>query len=523
MKFIFTVLAILFFYFIVERITGRALILDADHYRAPLLLPGIADRFGPGLLLLAGVGLIALAVIGKPLTAWQQLDSGQLLRQFILMLAVVIAWPLTTYGYNHYLDQAHAFDRAALLLCLLGLIWRPIFVLPFLIIAYGLLGQLIEPALGGTIIAHKTQVLRVLELFAAAFIVFALSGFRNTRHFVFLACCFVAAGYWIPAVAKLQLDWLSGNRIDFVPVTAYAHGWLGHLEPRQIVEFSKQLLVVNGPARFAVIILETAFLVFLFGRFLSYGLLLGAIVFHLCVFALFGFFFWTWIALDAALLYLLIRYYGNAATAPWARSQLWLSVALIGFGTYWAKPPALGWYETPLAYTYRIEAGLDNGETATLHPRFFAPYEDVFTMASFSYLTRDHARLVSAYGVTRDKSIKEALAQAQTAADVFALENQRNDVAYNPLRVDKFRYFLSEFIQHRNHNGDSGSGWYTLHSPLQFWSLRNGRKILADRKIRNLSVKEVTYFYNGETLETIREIEVLTMAIPPPATTVTED
>ena len=115
---------------------------------------------------------------------------------------------------------------------------------------------------------------------------------------------------------------------------------------------------------------------------------------YLGVFALYGFLFWTWILLDAALLVILVRDWRPRRMEIYSRGHVMLSILLIGFASLWANPPHLGWFDTRLSYVYRLEAIGESGKRYALPPRFFAPYADLFTMASFGYLTESHGVLV---------------------------------------------------------------------------------------------------------------------------------
>ena len=120
-----------------------------------------------------------------------------------------MAWHFSTYGYNYYLDQGHYLDRALLLVLAALVWWRPLFIYPFLLLAFALMWQLAEPGLGGSIFAHKLQVLHVLNLFAAFFVVHSVSGSGRTDVFLLLCCCLVATAYWVAALAKLDLNWIA--------------------------------------------------------------------------------------------------------------------------------------------------------------------------------------------------------------------------------------------------------------------------------------------------------------------------
>lgn len=514
----------------VEFFVQKASILPANSYHHPSLVLELGQRMGvAGLSALVMLSLL-LARFGSLLSPWQALEHGQRIRYLVIFLAGLIAWPLTTYGYNFYFDQGHNLDRALLLLLWLGLWWRPAFIYPFLLLAFTLLWQFKEPTLGGTILAHKLQVLHVLNLFAAAFGIHAISGYRKTDSFVFLSCCLVAAAYWLPAYAKLQIDWLSHGHLYRLPMAAYAHGWLAFLDPQQIVTFAKSIAWLDWPMRIAVILVEAGCLLFLWRRSLSITLLIGVIIFHLGVFALYGFLFWTWILLDVALLVLLWRDLKNQHWLIYTREHLIISVVLIGLCSLWVKTPALAWLDTRLSYTYKIDAITDNGDKFTLSPTFFAPYDDVFTMASFSYLNRDHQVLVGPYAVTANTKIADALNIATTPQQIFALEQDvrqqgHGGWGYHQQRAAGFYEFIRRFVA--NHNArasarasaskNSDLSWLNLSwlsPPRQFWSQYGEQPTTDNSPIRQIIVREVTSLYDEHNLQIIRDHTLARITIP---------
>ncbi len=98
---------------------------------------------------------------------------------------------------------------------------------------------------------------------------------------------------------------------------------------------------------------------------------------------------------------------GEGGLGLFGMKYLPLAVVLIVAGPCWAKPPALGWYDTRLTYTYSVLATLSNGDTVKLDPAYFEPYGDAFTMTGFSYLVKDHGVLVGPYGSTHNNEVYE--------------------------------------------------------------------------------------------------------------------
>jgi len=492
----------------VERLTR----LPTDSYFASSLVFEFVRTVGWPVGLAIVFGVATLARFGLLFESWDSLEHGRWIRVFVIMLATAIAWPLVTIGHNFYFDQSYFFDKVLLALLLPLILWRPVFIFLFIIPAYLLLWQLGEPALGGSILAHKLQVTRAINVFAATFLVYALTGFREADRFLILLCSFVAAGYWVPALAKLDIAWIGDNHLYFMPLSAYAHGWLAFLSPEQIVEFARSLMPFDTIMKVFVIVIEALCLAFLVRRWLSISLLVMLIILHLGVFALYGFLFWTWMALDLALIVLLVKVTEPGQTGIFGWKPFILSIVLIGFGSWWAKPPKLGWYDTPLAYNYRIEVTDRLGKTTHVRPEFFGPYSDVFTFSSFSYMVEDRRVLTGPYGVTNDREVNQSLIDAKDALDVFGLEQTKGAIRSDSDRAERLQEFLARFIANRALSLDGAAPLRAIGAPPQFWSFRGEMPIASE--IAEIAIVEYTSFFDGDKLTNIRRQELARINLP---------
>lgn len=512
-KILIPVLSTLGVYLVIEQLIKLLAKLPHEAYFQPHLTFSVLSHTGAIRVLILSVLLIFLWKKASLLSRWQVFQQGKIIRYFVLFLAFLIVWPLATLGYNFYFNQGYYLDRILLVMLLLALWWRPVFILPFLVLALVMLLQLKQPNIGGSILAHKLQVLNILILFAATFIIHALSGYRKTHAFVFLCCCVVASAYWLPAFAKLQLDWFNHGQLHHMPMSAYAHGWLGFLQPKTIVKLSQHLAWLEWPMRVFVMVLEAGCILFMLRPKVSLFLLGAMVIFHLGVFLLIGFLFWTWIFLDIALLFLLLKGGQIKAWAIYTKQYLLVSMILIGFCSYWANPPALAWFDTRVSYTYQIEAVNELGEQFILEPSFFAPYEDVFTMSSFNYLIKDNTVLVGPYGVTKNSQLADTLAQINSAKQLLELENQQHESKFDPRRSASFYHFIAEFVANHNRHANSIINLYWLAPPRQFWSFEHKTHSDTKKRITHVIVNQLTTLYTEESLELIRKKELKRMDI----------
>ncbi len=490
--------------------------LPAEAYTQPVLAIELLGRVSAYVAIAMICLTLALLRFGALFTRWEAFDEHTILRRFIVFLAFILAWPLATMSYNHFFDQGYYLDRLLLVLCLPLIWWRPLFILPFCFLAMAVLWQTMEPSIAGAShIPHKRQLLLVLEMFGAAVVLRATLGIKGMDTFWLLVCCLVAAVYWQPGFAKLELDWINHGHLYRMLLAAHAHGWLSFVDPTSVVAFTKMLSPLDLVMGVFVLVIEAGCLLFLLHRSVSIVLLVCVMTFHLGVFALYGFLFWTWILLDAALLFVLLTSSIGRPGGIFRPGHLVISVVLIFFAERWCEPPSLAWLDTRLSYTYRYTAIGDSGTEYEVPNQFFGAYQDSFTMAPFGYLVDEHRGLVNPYGITTRWKRSEALANALLPAQVFAAENSAGAETYNADQERAFVDFLDTYVNHYNATGSRGTLIASLRPPNQFWSSPRGNPYTGQEPIREISVHEVTTLYDEKTLSPIRNIELYRLKITP--------
>lgn len=462
-------------------------------------------------ILLTGAVLVGAAVLcwrGALLARWQVLPQGRQLCVFVVLLQLVLTYPFVSYGYNHYFDQAHLLDRIVLLLLALATINRPAFVFPFIGLLMAMIWQFAEPGLGGSIFAHKLQVVYPLILFAAAWLVYAVTRRFPMRTFVVLTSSLVAAAYWQAAVAKHALNWLQTNELHLIIPAAFNHGWLGTMTPQQINQLALALAPLDAPLQYLVMFVEAACVIMLAQRRWAMGLLAALITFHAGVFAYYGFLFWTWATLNAALIWLL----ASCRPDVFGWRTVLLTAPLIVFGATWAHAPALGWLDTRIGYTYQLQATTLAGEEIRLAPGFFAPYEDAFTMTGFSYLS-PHAVLTGPYAVSHDA---ELAARLRSPLDITQLQALEADQApgLDSRRAAVFTGFVRRFVVNRRNNGNRHRWLSYLPSLPQFWGWRTDEQTDPAGKISRIRVIEVTTAFGPDGPVQLRRLQVANITIP---------
>lgn len=501
-----------------EVLSMRVSDLSPAHYAAPALLTGTLDRLlsaRPAALLLAGVvlGAVFLAVrsrTGGP--RWTELEHGPRLRLLTVIVAGSLAWVYATYPYNFHLDRAHVVDRL-LLAALVPLVWwRPIALLAFIVALLPLAGQFAHP-IGGFSWAAPILPIRALLLVCGFALLRMLTGRIRTADLVFVLCCLVAAHYWASGLAKLQLGWLRGDGVAWLLPATYAGGWLAFLDPATISAITAALARLNPLLCIGTLLLECGALLALTHRAALRTLLGAWIALHAAIFALTGILFWEWMLLDGAILLLLLLP-GRAPEWPiFTRAHLALSVLLIGGAAVWFRPIPLAWLDSPASYAFRITATGASGRVYSLHPRFFAPYDYMFTVGDFAYLDAS-PRLPITWGATFDARIPQRLAHVPAEA-VPALEAELGRNAFDPRRAADFDTFVRRFVGTWNARGGDRGAWADLAPPPKLWTFPRGSRPTPADPITRVNVDEVLSFFDGTRYHEVRRRPVRHVDIPP--------
>ena len=490
----------------------RAGYLWEPSYHSPVLVIEVLARLGP----LLGIGLSAIAVVllkyGGLFDRWESIETGRHVRWVIVIVVAALAWFFATLPYNHYYDQAYTLDRILIVALVPLIVWRPMFVYLFVLLAYAFLWQLDQPQLSaGASFPHKVHLLHVLTAFCVSFGIHAVFDTRRLDGFLILSLCLIGTAYWEPALTKLQLDWLNHGHLYRMLLAAHAHGWLAGMDGSSVVAWARVIERADLAMQIFTLLVEIACLFIFWKRRLTIGLLLGLSLFHVGVFLLYGYLFWTWILLNLLLAGFLIaernsdRFGGHRAL---------LAGLLVAGGSLWAHPSELGWYDTRLTYTYRYRAVGESGEMYVLPPRFFEPYGDIFTMANFGYLPKSHKMLVFPYGTTRIPEIAQALNATTTAESVFSLEATLGLDRHDPDLSLRFYQFITRFVQNHNLGGTELSILEKLGPPPQFWSAARGDVYAGQEIIEEVRVMEVTTLFDETELNQIRTIELARLEIP---------
>lgn len=438
---------------------------------------------------------------------WTDLPRGRPLRFLILLCAGLLVWRFTTYDYNLYFDQAHYPDRLLLAVFLLLIYWRPVFVLPFLTVLLPVVWQF--AAFGEFSWAAAFLPIRILVLFLTFFLLRAATKKFPAADFVFFLGCLVAAHYWPSGFGKLRWQWIRYEQLNFLLPGAYANGWLAFVGTEQISAAVRLLGVFNLPLKIFTLVLECGALLFFWNRYSVRFFLAGWAALHLGIFLATGIFFWMWVIVEIALLWLFLRRKGFADLPSFSRSHLVISILLIISGPVWCNPVKLVWYDVPISYTYRFVGIGEDGRTYRLPAKFFAPYDYQFTLSAFSYLDNKKPLL----SVVQSAGPPEIM-NIDSVEEMLAYERTKGRLSFNAQNAAAFRAFVRQFVGNWNRRLSKDTPFSYLEAPRLIWTFPTSAPFDRPQRLRRVDIIQVTSFYQNYVNVEIRREVVDRIRIP---------
>ncbi len=510
------VFALVGIFTLLNRVLMRCVVLPEESYHHSILLfeflKFLPQMDGKGKLIALPLIVLAVFCVRLPGTGWHHLDQGRALRWSMAAVAFFLGWMSSTLGYNSYFNQAYPIDRVLLVGFFAMLVWRPFFVLPFLIVSLPLLGQCNVP-LSGSFLTMPLLPAKILILFLAMLLLNQLTRSAKTAHFVFAMLCVVAAHYWPSGLGKVTPQWLLHDQVGLMLPATYANGWLRFLELSEIESLTAWLLRLNAPMKFFAILVECGSLLAIYKRSVFAAFLLGCIALHTGIFFTSGICFWLWVAVECVLLVVLAcnRNFASADIfTPWHFAA---SVLLILSAGVWLQPVALCWLDVNATYTHRLTATGQDGKTFSLPPRWFAPYDNQFTLSSFLFLAESPS-LSIVWGVTPDTETAIRLAEANSPDAVLAVERELGQVRFDAEKTAKFKQFLERFVMHFNQRGAEHSWFRLLRAPPQLWTFPAENALDEYASIQAVTVEQVLSCYCGGRYSEIRSRPLLHVEVP---------
>lgn len=442
--------------------------------------------------------------------SWNHFENGKTLRKVILITALILGWYYATYDINFYFNQSHLGDRLLLILLAATIFWKPIFIVPFLILLFTIIFQS-NYLIGYSGAASPFLLTRVLNLFLA-FIIYRLL-FKKFKFsiFMFLLCCLIGSHYFLPGLGKFNLEWILNDQISYMIPGAYNSGWLSFISEESISNFIRFFDRLDLPLRGFTLLVECGVLFFFCHIKYMRFVFTGAIIMHLGIFIYTGILFWMWILLLILVLIFILKK-DFAYDTIFNKYFLIASIFIIGAGKYWTSAGALSWHDSPLSYSHIIEAKTENGNIVKLPSNFFSAYSYQFASSDFKFLN-DEPRLPIVWGAT-NKSTASYFNLEHSLDEVFHYEKEKGKIYKNESSKQIFIDFLKTFIANRNRSNKNSKSLLYVKAPDLYWTFPYNTSFKINERITEIKISEITSYYTfNEGFQKIRTKELLNLTI----------
>ncbi len=293
----------------------------------------------------------------RALAGWDQLEHGEALRLFAMPLVMLSVWYHALYSYNYFLDEWHHLDRLAIIGLGIAVWWRPIFLVPLVLVARVIDAQFLVPFGSSPGVNIGQLLLMCLLVVAAGLIGFAIHGDHRTSGVVLVISAVVASHFFEPGRSKISLGWATNSDLSEFAHASYTAGWRGSGDGTWSDSIASIVETLNIPIIVGTILLEVGALIAVANYRLLRWWLVGWILLHGAILAVSGFWLFEWVLVELLLLILLFRRdLRDTLRENDTPARALLAVGLVAIGGVLFHPPKLAWLDAPVSYGYEIEA-----------------------------------------------------------------------------------------------------------------------------------------------------------------------
>jgi len=252
-------------------------------------------------------------------------------------------------------------------------------------------------------------------------------------------------------------------------------------------------------------------------RRVAVGLLLGCAAMHVGILLTTGIFFWKWIVLDTSLAAMVWWLPAGDARRLFGPAAAVAGVVLIAslFVTH-RRPVVLAWYDSPMAFQFRIEAIGTDGTPYEVTPAMLAPYDLPLAQGRFYFLT-DVPMLVDCLGSTPHWDMLRKLETARTAEDLAAIRTVFGNPRTNAARAERFELLIQRFFRHQQ--SPRATSWMSRlpSAPQHIWTAphRSDGQVTYDGQdtIQSVRIRLLEALANDRQLHVVRDEVVRTFPL----------
>ncbi|MEM9611728.1 MAG: hypothetical protein AAGA59_02210 [Actinomycetota bacterium] len=498
------VLATFVLYLVLDRLSQALVAVGFEDLGSfSLVVSSIAGRWW---LYLAVGAVFAAGLVLRPermLARWSDLDHGRTLQLMMLPLIVLLGWKGGFYAFNFFAGEIHLLDRLLAVALAVGAWYRPILLLAFVTQLRVINEQLLFPF--GTISVETIDDYLLIPLIACAagHALYVLTGRRSTSPVLLVIVTSIAGHFFLPGRGKLAIDWFGNSELSNLPLASYTAGFGAATDGAWARFMADFFETMNLPVMIGTLLLELGVLAAVVHLKLFRWWLPGMIVFHAFTFAATGFFFFSWIVLEAIVLVILFA----PGLRDWVAENATPARGAIAFMAVLGSPvlfhaPGLAWIDGPISYGYELEAVGESGTAYHVPLSTFAPLEHEMTFGRPQLSATEP--LTGGYGSMVDTTDLDRLEAVETFEQLEALEARQPATTL----VETSQDFLLAFFD--GTHVDRSTHWpLRFGPPLYFWSGRPAPSYDYDEPLVMLEVYQVTAIHGDDGEADERRIPVL--------------
>ncbi|MCW3105224.1 MAG: hypothetical protein JWO09_3664 [Bacteroidetes bacterium] len=430
-------------------------------------------------------------------------------RLFIFTAAFLLAWELSTYQFNYYLNQPFYFDRIALIILAFLLLRFPLLTPLFVAFAYVYRSQFNYPVDGFTL--HDKRLLFDLLIMFVVHVYARLYLPLLKIPYAFFLILVLASGYFTGGLSKLTIsphgyEWLLQND----PVNLFHNicyrGWLA-----QATESTRHMLE-SFFTHYGKLFQALAFLIELSALFILYSrragiiIIVGLLAMHTGIFCMTGFLFWKWMAVDLVLLFCYIYKRGYYVNELFQKSYFKTSVLIMFVSFAWLQPIKFGWHDTPANQFFTYEVENAKGEIYSFEKNEMNPYHQWFQLDRFLFLVNKPTLPLSGFGYTAKYAIAKGIV-ISGPKKFLQFENANGKDSYQADLKNKYEEFIRTYFTNRNARLNETFLPSAFMAPFHLYNSETGNVWHEQQPVHTFRVIfNQVYTVNGKPLQITRQV-----------------
>ncbi|MCT7590678.1 hypothetical protein [Aliarcobacter butzleri] len=453
--------------------------------------------------------------------SWEQFQSKDF-RYFTFFIVLVLTWKYGFYEYNYYLDSFHLFDRILLIAVAIAVYFNPLFLPLFILLAITIAAQLNFP-LGLYSFTDEKPLWDTLILVSIFMFAKVMYKDLKTKHLIMLILSMHAANYFYPGFAKIYIspngyEWTLFHDLHYFIINTYHRGWFNFLTEEQVFSFAEFIKNFNLVSNIGTMILQLGAIFILFNKRLAIWLLIGFELLHIGVYLATGIFFWKWILLNLAIIWLVKRLDNECSEYLFdIKSTRYLSFIIILLSPLYFKPVWLAWFNTKLNNNYYFTIETNGGDKYNMAYNDFSPYQKFFAFERYHQINKDEKFLNINSSVPINKDIYKNLnIESNTwylkkyldglkKEDVLNVIEEKGESVYDEEYSKKFDDFILIYFKNLN-NYIEKNGNRNNHIFLPFSHIHADARNRFDfnKPIKKVTLRYEVKFFDDEGIYTLK-------------------